>query len=217
MARNVLVRIKRMGDQWATCGIGVEAPADMKDRENVYDLCTKLVPGQCIRLPDTHRLARHHLCEVVRRPEKDEFERPWVFKTAEHAMLADPSRAGLSADEIINALAMLDGAREHAEAAAESRFRERDNASRDHGFYVAENDSEGEEPDDDDDEREEDPDTANERRSGNRENREEIKRTARPRSVAEDLKNVEEEDEREEEEKPEESTSTRRRRASRAR
>lgn len=109
-AGSVLVRIRRMDLQWATCGIGIMPPAERVNEEGIFTLCSKLVPGQVVSLPFDHDLTWHPKCEIVRGLERDEFVRPWVFESQEQAVMADPSRSQLSASQIADGLNMVDGA-----------------------------------------------------------------------------------------------------------
>lgn len=114
MAKNdgtVLVRIRRMGDQWATCGIGLLPPSNMMGDPSMKRRCAKLVPGQVVRLPDDHpTLQNTKLVEIVTGLDDDEFMRPWVFSSAEAAKAADPSLSGMSAEHIAAGLAHTEGA-----------------------------------------------------------------------------------------------------------
>ena len=106
----VFVRIRRMDLQWSTCGIGIMPPPERRGEEGILTLCAKLVPGQVVALPANHDLTRHMKCEIVRGPERDEFVRPWVFDSQEHAIMADPSRSQLSASQIADGLNLIAGA-----------------------------------------------------------------------------------------------------------
>lgn len=110
MANTVLVRIKRFGTgqhtQFATCGVGIMPPADRVDEEGIFLLCPKLVPGQVVELPADHELIDHPTVEVVRSVAADEFLRPWVFESATDAEMANPSKSGLSVEQIKDGLAM---------------------------------------------------------------------------------------------------------------
>lgn len=121
MAKQVLVRVRRMDKMWATCGIGVRPPEDQIGNPQMKYLCPKLVPGQVIGLPSDHPLLRQKCVEIVRAPERDEFIRPWVFANIEDAALADPSKSGLSADRIRDGLHMMAGAVENRREAFEKR------------------------------------------------------------------------------------------------
>jgi hypothetical protein len=68
------------------------------------------VPGQVIELPANHNLTRQPAIEFVRRIEKDEILRPWVYDTAEDAILGNPHKSRLSTDQIEAGLAMSEGA-----------------------------------------------------------------------------------------------------------
>lgn len=122
----VLVRIRRMGSQWATCGIGVYPPKDRVRDPRMKALCPKLVPGQCRRLPADHpilRRANAKLVEIVSAPEPDEFECPWVFETVEDAVRANPSKSHLTADQIAEGLALTEGAQFNQKKKVEDRQR----------------------------------------------------------------------------------------------
>lgn len=119
----VFVRIRRMGAQFATCGVGIMPPKDRMHEPGILDLATKLVPGQVVELPSDHDLTSHPVCELVRGPEADEFIRPWVFESAEEAVMADPSRSGLDANQIANGLALTRGATYKQREALEERQR----------------------------------------------------------------------------------------------
>ena len=119
--RMLRARIKRMGKQFATCGIPVRPPRGMEKRPGIKYLCPRLVPGQVIELPEDHNLFNQDSIEVVRRLEPDEFLRPWVFATAEQATLADPSKANLAVDAIRAALSMAQSNAEQQRAAHKLR------------------------------------------------------------------------------------------------
>lgn len=110
MTRMIRVRIKRMGKYWASCGVPVSPPADRKGDPMMKRLCPKLVPGQVIEVPEDHNLLNQECVEIVRGLERDEFMRPWVFPTAEAAIMADPSKSMLTADAIASGLALAEGA-----------------------------------------------------------------------------------------------------------
>ena len=125
----VLVRIRRMGTQWATCGIGVRPPEDLIGSRGIKAKCPKLVPGQCRRLPRNHPILKpenSELVEIVSRPRNDEFECPWVFDSAEDAVRANPSKSHLSADQIAEGLALSEG----AQVNQRKRLAERERAAR---------------------------------------------------------------------------------------
>lgn len=112
----VLLRIKRFGREWATCGIGITPPPGMAHDPRMKRLCPKLVPGQVIELPVTHPLVKKRckLVEEVDGPEKDEFIRPWVFHSAEEAAMANPSKSRLGPAQILGGLTLREGAIENA-------------------------------------------------------------------------------------------------------
>lgn len=111
-----LARIKRFGNQFASCGIPVRPPENLIGTPGIKRRCPKLVPGQVIELPDDHSLFDQECIEIVRRVGHDEIKRPWVFATADDAMRANPNKARLSHDQIQNGLLMAEGAIEHADA-----------------------------------------------------------------------------------------------------
>jgi hypothetical protein len=112
----VRIRIKRFGKNWATCGVGVRPPENLVGDPRMKRLCPKLVPGQVIELPADHSLlTQRKLIERVDGPEHDEFMRPWVFKTAADAGMANPSKSRLGVDQIMTGLALADGAINHQE------------------------------------------------------------------------------------------------------
>lgn len=114
-AEKGLFRIKRFGASgWATCGIGVRPPEPLVGDPRMKKLCPKLVPGQVIELPRNHPLLKNRkLIEEVDGLDDDEFLRPWVFKTAEQAVAANPSKSRQGADQIAAGLALTEGAQEH--------------------------------------------------------------------------------------------------------
>ncbi len=116
MARMVKVRIKRMGKQWASCGIPVSPPENMRSNPGIKRLCPKLVPGQVIEVPDTHNLLNQDCVEIVRRLEPDEFLRPWVFRSAEDATMANPTKSRMGAQAIANGLNLAEGAQAKGQA-----------------------------------------------------------------------------------------------------
>lgn len=126
----VRVRIKRMGKQWAACGVPVYPPPHLQGKPSAKRLCPKLVPGQVIEVPDDHNLINQDCVEVVRRIEKDEFLRPWAFKSAEEALMANPSKSRLGADQIANGLNLAAGARDKGRKALEEREAAREEAER---------------------------------------------------------------------------------------
>lgn len=110
MVRMVKARIRRMGKNWASCGVPVSPPIEMRRDPSMTQLCPKLVPGQVIEVPEDHNLLNQECVEIVRGLERDEFMRPWVFPTAEAAIMADPSKSMLTADAIASGLALAEGA-----------------------------------------------------------------------------------------------------------
>lgn len=110
MVRMVKARIRRMGKNWATCGVPVSPPIELRRDPSMTQLCPKLVPGQVIEVPEDHNLLNQECVEIVRGLERDEFMRPWVFPTAEAAIMADPSKSMLTADAIASGLALAEGA-----------------------------------------------------------------------------------------------------------
>lgn len=106
-----LVRIRRMGDQWSSCGVFFTLPAGVK-----YPICPKLVPGQVMEVPEGHELLECDLIETVRKPAKDEFIRPMVFRTVEDAVMADPSKSKLGIEAIRQGIALISSAVETAQA-----------------------------------------------------------------------------------------------------
>jgi hypothetical protein len=107
----VMVRIRRMGEQWATCGIGIRPPESETRNPSMKGRCAKLVPGQVVELPRGHSILRNSkLVEIVDEPAEDEFLRPWVFSSIEAAHQADPSLSHMSAENIASALALTEGA-----------------------------------------------------------------------------------------------------------
>lgn len=121
MTRMVKARIRRMGGQWASCGVPVSPPDHLHGNPSAKHLCPKLVPGQVIEVPDDHNLLNQACVEIVRGLEKDEFLRPWVFPSAEAALLADPSKSHLGADQIASGLALAEGAQRKGRQLAEER------------------------------------------------------------------------------------------------
>lgn len=191
MARMVLVRIKRMGKQWASCGVPVSPPENRKGDANIKRLCPKLVPGQVIELPSDHNLLQQDCVEIVRRIERDEFLRPWVFKSADEAAMANPTKSRLGADQIAMGLNMARGATKKKASELEAREIAREEAAEDDDddFYDKpvpkrrtkpaprddEDDDDGEDNENfsdrfarEDEETDENDETANARRSGNR-------------------------------------------------
>lgn len=121
MARMVLARIRRFGKQWASCGVPVSPPDYLKGDPKAKRLCPKLVPGQVIEVPDDHNLLNQACVEIVRGLEADEFERPWTFRNSEEALLANPSKSRLGADQIAAGLTLAEGAQIKGRKAAEER------------------------------------------------------------------------------------------------
>jgi hypothetical protein len=122
----VLLRIKRFGKEWATCGIGISPPPGMAHDPRMKRLCPKLVPGQVIELPASHPLVKKRckLVEEVDGPEKDEFVRPWVFHSAEEAAMANPSKSRLGPSQILDGLTLRDGAIQNAPVRREKARKE---------------------------------------------------------------------------------------------
>lgn len=181
--KEVMVRIKRFGNQFATCGIGLRPPEHLISDSRMKRLCPKLVPGQVVTLPATHPLVtkRSKHVEIVHEIERDEILRPWVFTSPEAAVMANPSKSRLTADQIADGLALTEGALanapKHRRKAAKEKAEEL--AADDDEFdYDAFDDVEF---DDDDPRRSDDEpdDEDNERRSQNREPRD-IKKDAVP-------------------------------------
>lgn len=134
--------------------------------------CPKLVPGQVIELPANHNLARQPSIEIVRRVEKDEVLRPWVYDSAEDAVIGNPNKSRLSPDQIEAGLSMSAG----AIANRESEYTERQKARSatkpvlDHVDEPEDEDDETgsvDEPEDDEEDESEDEE-ANAKRSRNR-------------------------------------------------
>ena len=124
-AGNVWVRIRRMGSQWATCGMGVRPPEKLVGKPGMKRLCPKLVPGQVIELPQNHPLTKQHkLIEFVNGLESDEFLRPWVFPTQEAAMMANPTKSRMGADDIAAGLALVSGAQRERKGKLDERLAE---------------------------------------------------------------------------------------------
>lgn len=121
MARMVLARIKRFGNQWASCGVPVRPPEDMVGRQSTKRLCPKLVPGQVIKIPEDHNLLNQECVEIVRKVAHDEFIRPWVFANAEQATMANPTKSRLGATQIAMGLNMAIGAAENRRKALADR------------------------------------------------------------------------------------------------
>lgn len=145
---HVFLRIKRFDKNWATCGIGVIPPAGLAHDPRMKKLCPKLVPGQVIELPENHPLVkkRSRLVEFVDGPEKDEFVRPWVFHSAEEAVLANPSKSRLGPQQILDGLTMREGAIENA---PKHRKKAREALAKEQGFGTEQ--SSGPEPEYEDD------------------------------------------------------------------
>jgi hypothetical protein len=116
-----LYRIRRMGSQFATTGIGVMPPDELRHEEGIFERCSKLVPGQVIDLPASHDLAVHKLIEQVSGPEDDEIVRPWVFESAEQALLSDPNRTHLTLDQIRDGIELTHGATHNRRTEATDR------------------------------------------------------------------------------------------------
>lgn len=131
MARMVLARIRRFGKQWASCGVPVSPPDYLKGDPKAKRLCPKLVPGQVIEVPDNHNLLNQACVEIVRGLEADEFERPWAFRNSEEALLANPSKSRLGADQIAAGLTLAEGAQIKGRKAAEERQEAARRAERD--------------------------------------------------------------------------------------
>lgn len=121
MATMVLARIRRMGKQWASCGIPVRPPEHLLSNPTIKRRCPKLVPGQVIEVPRDHNLLNQDAVEIVRKVERDEFKRPWVFSSAEAAAMADPTRSRMGADQIAAGLALAEGAQRKGLKALEER------------------------------------------------------------------------------------------------
>ncbi len=144
-------RIKRFGNQFASCGVPLRPPPELIGHPSAKRLCPKLVPGQVVDLPEGHRIEDNELCERVRRVERDEILRPWVFATAEDAKMANPSRSLLSVDAIEAGLALAEGAIEkRARDYQEREARRAEHAVQSTRARVAEV-GDGDEPLDDDD------------------------------------------------------------------
>lgn len=151
-AKTYLIRIKRFGNQWATCGVGIMPPNGRESEDGIWDICPKLVPGQVVELPEDHDLITdpntgdmNELIEIVQRPAKDEIIRPWVFKSSEDAILADPVRGNRNIDEIRAGLAMTQSAIENAPKHRKKARKEREDAEPED--EDAENFEEGEDED----------------------------------------------------------------------
>jgi hypothetical protein len=104
-----LIRIRRMGGHFLTCGMNIGTPPGV-DHVSVSGRCPQIVPGQLVEVPDDHWTLDSPLLEIVRRPQADEFVRPWVFDSAESAVKANPSTSNLTVDQIREMLDMVDGA-----------------------------------------------------------------------------------------------------------
>ncbi len=126
----VRARIKRMGKQWAACGVPVYPPPHLQGKASAKRLCPKLVPGQVIEVPEDHNLLNQDCVEGVRRVERDEFIRPWSFTSAEDALMANPSKSRLGADQIAAGLNLAAGARDKGRKALEAREAARAEAER---------------------------------------------------------------------------------------
>ncbi len=163
-----LVRIKRMGNQFLSCGIMLRPPAKLIDKPNIKRLCPKLVPGQVVELPEDHNALNQDCIEIVRKVQDDEILRPWVFDNPEDALMANPSKSRLSHDDIVSGLAMAEGAVANAD-----EHREKARAKK---LKKAERETEFDE--DEDGEPDIDP-NENLKRSGNRQ-RAEVYEDAKP-------------------------------------
>jgi hypothetical protein len=117
----VMARIRRMGKNWASCGVPVSPPPELAGNPRAKRLCPKLVPGQVITVPSNHNLLNQPCVEIVRSLERDEFHRPWAFPTAEAATLANPSKSRQGADQIAAGLALAEGAQEKGRKALAER------------------------------------------------------------------------------------------------
>lgn len=126
----VRARIKRMGKQWAACGVPVYPPPHLQGKASAKRLCPKLVPGQVIEVPANHNLLNQDCVEIVRRVERDEFLRPWAFTSAEDALMANPSKSRLGADQIAAGLNLAAGARDKGRKALAEREAAREEAAR---------------------------------------------------------------------------------------
>lgn len=129
MTATTRVRIKRMGDQFATIGIGLGVPADVsRDSPEFPDVAAraaKLAPGQVVDLPSDHFLIEplHKCLEIVRKPEADEFLRPWVFPDMETAIGANPWKSNMTPEQVEESLALSAGAVDRAVQARTARDR----------------------------------------------------------------------------------------------
>jgi len=110
-----------MGDQFATCGIGIRPPDDRINESGINELCPKLVPGQVVEVPEGHNIINQASIEIVQRIEKDEILRPIVFPDGETADMADPSKRKLGIEAIRERMAMLTSAVDHRAAALAAR------------------------------------------------------------------------------------------------
>jgi len=165
----VRVRIKRFGTQWATCGVGVRPPERLVGEPRMKRLCPKLVPGQIIELPATHSLLKQtKLIEIVQEPEADEFIRPWVFNSAEDAMLANPNKSRLGPEQIMTGLALSDGAISNQQRRLDERQDAREAEEFDRPGTRKTFNEDHPEPDYEDDEDELEDEATVARRAGNR-------------------------------------------------
>lgn len=213
MANLVMVRIKRMGAQWASCGVPVSPPEDMKGRPQIKRLCPKLVPGQVIKVPSDHNLLNQEAVERVRSLMPDEFLRPWVFKDAESAAMANPSKSRLGVAAIATGLALADGAQRKGLAAMAEREENARRAMLDEHERISgrkfeqdpdPEDDDGEESDSERMDRELAEVEANPRNAMSRGERDELRRASRQQAE-------EPEEEPEHEEEPEEEPAPARR------
>lgn len=108
MPKTVLARIKRFGNQFASCGVPLRPSNGLRVAKA---LCPKLVPGQVVELPEDSNTLMQDCIEVVRKVQSDEILRPVVFRTPEEAVMADPSRSGMRVDDIRAALQFAEGAK----------------------------------------------------------------------------------------------------------
>lgn len=164
-----LVRIKRFGNQFASCGIAIRPPENRAYEPGIKRLCPKLVPGQVVELPENHNALNQECIEVVKKVRDDEILRPWVYRNAEHALQGNPFKAKFSPDDIAEGLAMAKGAVDNADKYRE-KARVKAERKADAETYDDDGDDDGEElVDDDGEEVIDDSDDANARRASNRE------------------------------------------------